>query len=235
MWDEGEKKFRFCEGAVMTNILLADEINRTSPRTQSALLQAMEEGCVSEDGKTYLLRKPFTVIATQNPLGSAGTMPLPPSQLDRFMLKLSLGRPTADELSSLLITLGEDSSSREIRQVCGREELLEMQADAAKVYLSEPIAKWVSRLVEATHESEFTLQGLSPRGAISLVNAAKAAAYFEGRDYVLPTDISMLFADSAAHRLVISAAGTASGLDGTTLSQSILKDNPPPHIKGAAR
>lgn len=234
MWDAEQGKFRFHSGAVMTNILLADEINRTSPRTQSALLQAMEEKCVTEEGRTYALDAPFMVIATQNPLGSAGTMPLPPSQLDRFMMRISLGRPTKEELKRLILDRASEEET-EISEVCGKEELLKMQSEAAQVFISEPIAEWIAQLVECTHSDEMTAQGISPRGALSLMNAAKASAYFEGRDYVLPSDIADLFADVAAHRLVLSPKASAGGVSADEICTRILKDNPPPHIKRNGR
>lgn len=229
MWDAEKREFRFHSGAVMTNILLADEINRTSPRTQSALLQAMEEKCVSDEGKTYALKDPFMVIATQNPLGSAGTMPLPPSQLDRFMLRLSLGRPDKGRLAELITAHSDDGA--EIAEVCTREELLELRSKAAEVYFSEPLAEWVARLTEATHASEFTLQGLSPRGALSLVSAAKAAAYFDGRDHALPCDVAYLFTNAAAHRLILSPKALAGGVSAEEICEEILKSEPPPHVK----
>jgi MoxR-like ATPase len=234
MWDEGQKKFRFHEGAVMTNILLADEINRTSPRTQAALLQAMEEGCVSEDGATYALDKPFMVIATQNPLGSAGTMPLPPSQLDRFTARLSLGRPDESELTRLILNRSS-GGSREIRAVCTKDELLKMQSEAAEIYVSEPLAQWISKLVEATHTSELVAQGASPRGALALVRAAQACAYFEGGDCVLPAHVSALFSDVIAHRLTLSPKAAAQKCGAFEICEKILSQNPPPHIKRSAK
>lgn len=234
MWDAGLKKFRFHEGAVMTNILLADEINRTSPRTQSALLQAMEEGEVSEEGETFELEKPFMVIATQNPFGSAGTQPLPLSQLDRFMMKLSLGRPGRELLSSLLI---ERTAAQPpvTENVCDREEILEMQRAVREVYLSEAAADWIAELVELTHNSEMISQGASPRAAISLAAAAKAAAYTDDRDFVIPDDIALLFADCTAHRITLSERAQAEGRDEKEVCEELLKQLPPPHIKGAGK
>lgn len=234
MWDAGLKKFRFYEGAVMTNILLADEINRTSPRTQSALLQAMEEGEVSEEGETFELEKPFMVIATQNPYGSAGTQPLPMSQLDRFMMKLSLGRPDRELLAGLLI---ERTAAQlpQSKAVCGREDILAMQSAVREVYLSEAAAGWIAALTELTHRSELVSQGASPRAAISLAAAAKAAAYIDGRDFVVPDDIALLFSDCTAHRIQLSDRAEAEGMSGSEVCERILKELPPPHIKGAGK
>ena len=234
MWDAGAKKFRFHEGAVMTNILLADEINRTSPRTQSALLQAMEEGEISEDGETYKLEKPFMVIATQNPYGSAGTQPLPMSQLDRFMLRLSLGRPDKELLAELLIsrTAAEQSS---VKEVCTREDMLAMQSAAREVYLSEAAAGWIAGLTELTHTSSLVDRGASPRAAISLAAAAKAAAFVDGRDFVVPDDIAMLFADCTSHRISISSQAEHEGASAYEVCERLLGELPPPHIKGGSK
>ena len=229
MWDEGQKKFTFHKGAVMTNILLADEINRTSPRTQSALLQAMEEGCVTEDGRTYPLEEPFMVIATQNPLGSAGTMPLPPSQLDRFMMRLSLGRPSRQQLAQLLTERG-DNGEPKINAVCGKDDIINMKNMVRQVNISQPVADWIAELTEQTHSFDGIIQGASPRAAISLMNAAKAEAYLSGREYILPCDIAELFADCFAHRLVMK-----SGFSAQKACEEILKACPPPHIKGRAK
>ena len=234
MWDAGLKKFRFHEGAVMTNILLADEINRTSPRTQSALLQAMEEGEVSEEGETFELEKPFMVIATQNPFGSAGTQPLPLSQLDRFMMKLSLGRPGKELLRDLLIERTA-AEGVQIKAVCGREDILAMQRSAREVFLSEAAAGWIADLTEQTHRSELISQGASPRAAISLAAAAKASAFADGRDFVVPNDITLLFADCTAHRIVLSPRAEAEGMDASAVCEAVLKELPPPHIKGMGK
>lgn len=231
LWDAASGQFRFHSGAVMTNILLADEINRTSPRTQAALLQAMEENCVSEDGKTYELESPFMVIATQNPYGSAGTMPLPNSQLDRFMMKISLGRPTQTELSELLLHRAQQPKT-EINAVCGREEVLKMQADCDKVFFSQPIAEWLAALIEATNCDENVAQGVSPRGTIAMMKAAKAMAYFDERDYVLPADIAEIFTESAAHRLVLTPNASAQSVKADEICTNILENSPPPHMKG---
>lgn len=224
MWDAEQKKFRFHEGAVMTNILLADEINRTSPRTQSALLQAMEEGCVSEEGITMKLEKPFMVIATQNPFGSAGTMPLPHSQLDRFMMKLSLGRLDTSLLKELILSRGVERER--VKTIVTREELLKLQSEASSVHISENLAMWLAELVTAVRER--TVQGLSPRAALSIAQAARAAAYCEGRDFVIPSDISELFADCAAHRIYIT---DGAGITAQEICEEVLKAVKPPHIK----
>lgn len=229
MWDEGRKCFRYREGAVMTNILLADEINRTSPRTQSALLQAMEEGEISEEGETIPLRKPFMVIATQNPFGSSGTQPLPDSQLDRFMMKISVGLPDNGELAKIVAERSQNGG-REVRAVCGGSDITDIQAQAMETFLSPEAARWIADLICRTHESPLIEQGSSPRGAIALARAAKAAAFIGGRDFVLPEDIAALFADCVAHRLLLSPQAQAEGLDARGVCGRILKELPPPHI-----
>lgn len=231
MWDERTHEFRFHKGTVMTNILLADEINRTSARTQSALLQAMEENCVTEDGVTYRLEPPFSVIATQNPLGSAGTMPLPLSQTDRFMMKLSIGRPTEKELSKIIMTRHTYSESdySPVSAVCGRTAFLELMSEVSDIYISEAMCDWMAKLIEATHHNENIRCGASPRAAVQLSRAAKAAAFLRGGSFVSPEDAAFVFTDVIAHRLVIAA-----GSDSAALCRDILKANKPPHLKGGA-
>ena len=229
MWDAEKHEFRFREGAVMTNLLLADEINRTSPRTQSALLQAMEEGTVSEEGMTAELEKPFMVIATQNPAGAAGTMPLPHSQLDRFMMKLSLGQPSRGEIKEMILT--RTAECPEIRTVFDKERVLAARDETARVGISEAAAEWIAALIGATHTDERISQGASPRAALSLAAAAKASAYIEGREYVLPADISDIFADCIAHRLILSGAASREGISARGICAGILRDVPPPHIR----
>lgn len=230
MWDAEQKKFRFHSGAVMTNILLADEINRTSPRTQSALLQAMEEGCVTEEGEVYRLDTPFMVIATQNPIGSAGTMPLPQSQLDRFMMRLSLGRPDITQLKELLLDRS-GCSDAVIDQVCSKSDICRIQQEVSQIYISENMAQWIAELIERTHTDDNISQGISPRGALSLMQAAKAAAYIESRDSVMPADAAWIFSDVCAHRLSLSPKAVSKGVKAESVCDEILKSCTPPHVR----
>ncbi len=234
MWDAERGEFRFHEGAVMTNLLLADEINRTSPRTQSALLQAMEEGSVSEEGETFQLEQPFIVIATQNPLGSAGTMELPHSQLDRFMMRLSIGGLKEEELSDLIFHRA-DSGKPQINTVCDKDDVLKMREEVNEVFLSKAIADWVAKLINQVNKNSLVMQGVTTRAALSLSSVAKASAYFYERDFVLPTDVSEAFVNCISHRIVLTSKALLDGVDPKDLCEDALKCCPPPHTKGSLK
>lgn len=196
-------KFEYMEGAVMTNLLLADEINRTSSKTQSALLEVMEEGNVTVDGITRETPKPFTVIATQNPAGSAGTQMLPDSQLDRFMVRLSMGYPDFESQVNILKDRHTSNPLDNLEAVLNKDQLIEIKKDAEQTYISDEIYRYVTRLIEKTRTHKLVEQGVSPRGALALCNAAKAYAYVCGRDFVVPEDVKELFKDVCAHRLLL--------------------------------
>lgn len=205
MYEKESGEFVYREGAVMCNLFLADEINRTSPKTQSALLEVMEEGCVTVDGIGHALPQPFFVIATENPKGSAGTQLLPESQLDRFMICVSMGYP--DFESELEIAKGMSRGSRvsQIVPVINAQELSTLQQEAEAVYVDESIYAYITSLVTATRDHTYVELGVSPRGTIACVRMAKAWAYVHGRDYVLPEDVKDTFHDVAAHRMVLNA------------------------------
>ena len=196
--------FEYHEGAVMTNLLLADEINRTSSKTQSALLEAMQEKQVTVDTKTYPLPEPFVVMATQNPVGSAGTQELPVSQLDRFMIKLHMGYPDAESQIKLLQDRHGENPLTKLKTVLSKGELLAMKEEAMQVYVEASLYRYVTDLTMATREHEMVEYGVSPRGALALCDMAKACAYVHNRDYVVPSDIEEIFFDVCAHRLVLS-------------------------------
>jgi len=201
IFDQAAKGFRFHRGPVFTNLLLADEINRATPKTQSALLEAMEERQVSIDGKTRPLKPPFFVIATQNPQEQSGTYPLPESQLDRFHMRLSLGYPSAESEMKLLRGISPRAQLRTLDSVFDESQLIEFQRAAAKVKLTDNLISYLYRLVAATRRVEGVTQGLSPRASLVLLSTAKAHAWVEGRDYVVPEDIQAVFASVACHRL----------------------------------
>ena len=210
-YDSKTGKFSFHSGAAMTDLLLADELNRTSGKTQSALLEAMEEGKCTVDGVTYQLPKPFTVIATQNPKGSAGTSELPVSQLDRFMVRLSIGQPDRDSLVEILKSRNSVKDPLDdVRQVCTKDRLLEIRRECGEIFVSQPILDYIADLCEKSHNSERILCGISPRGAVSLMKISKAKAYTEGRDYVIPADVRANFINVCAHRIIL-AAGISGG------------------------
>ena len=189
----------------MCNLFLADEINRTSPKTQSALLEAMEERRVSVDGRTYDLPQPFIVLATQNPVGSAGTMLLPNSQLDRFLIRVSMGYPDFESQISILRDRHDRDPLADVRAVVSREELQSLQQQAAQVEVHDRIYAYVTHLAEATRTHPLVELGVSPRGALAVCRMAKAYALLHGRDFVMPEDVAAIFPDVCTHRLVLSA------------------------------
>jgi MoxR-like ATPase len=195
--------FTYKPGAVMTNILLADEINRTSSKTQSALLEVMEERQVTVDGITHSVPSPFIVIATQNPVGSAGTQMLPNSQLDRFMIRLEMGYPDFESQVNILVDRHTQNPLQNIVAVVSREEILRMQEEAAAVHIAAPIYEYITHLAEATRSHPMVQLGISPRGALAVCQMAKSYAYVQGRDYVAPEDVSAVFNDVCAHRLIL--------------------------------
>ena len=204
LYNKEKNAFEYVPGAVMTNLLLADEINRTSSKTQSALLEVMEEGHVTVDGTTHPMPQPFVVIATQNPVGSAGTQLLPQAQLDRFMIRTQMGYPDFAEQVSILKDRHSDNPLDHVRAVTTREELLEMKRECTAIYVADPVYEYVTRLAQATREHPMITLGISPRGALAVCRLAKSYAYMAGRDYVVPEDVAAIFPDVCAHRLVMS-------------------------------
>lgn len=208
MYEKESGKFKYQSGAILTNFFLADEINRTSSKTQAALLEVMQEAKVTIDGETHILPEPFVVMATQNPLGTAGTQSLPEAQLDRFMIKLSMGYPDFDAQVDILKNRASENPLNEVECIMNKGELINAISDAKKVYVDEKIYKFITALVEATRGNELIKLGVSPRGALALCDMAKAKAYIEDRDYVTPEDVKSIFKDVCRHRIVLlSKAG----------------------------
>jgi MoxR-like ATPase len=201
IFDRELSQFKFHPGPVFNQLILADEVNRATPRTQSALLEAMEENQVSIEGETYLLPQPFFVIATQNPSHQIGTFPLPESQLDRFLMRLEIGYPDADAERALL--LGEDRREmlKTLAAVIGHEQLIELQNQVGQILVSEDLVDYVQRLLAFTRESGNYHFGLSPRAGLGLIRAAQAWAMIEQRDFVLPEDIQAVLPSVVKHRL----------------------------------
>ncbi|WP_314341655.1 MoxR family ATPase [Simonsiella muelleri] len=196
-----EGAFQFHPGPVFNQFVLADEINRASPKVQSALLEAMEEGQVSVDGKTYALSKPFLVVATQNPSEQLGTFPLPESQLDRFMMRLSMGYPIEEAEKTLYHTGDRRQLIHTIQATGSPEKLQEWQAQVRTITVSEAVAAYVYRLVAATRQAGRFAVGLSPRAGLAVINAAKAWAFLEGRAFVMPEDVKAVWVSVSNHRL----------------------------------
>ncbi len=205
------REFEFRPGAVFCNLFLADEINRTSPKTQSALLEVMEEGSVTVDGVTRILDEPFIVIATQNPLGSSGTQKLPESQLDRFMVRLSMGYP--DHADAVTILKGDSHGTiRTLNAILSQADVLSMQKETEAMFIHETLYDYIVRLTEATRNPNYFITGLSPRASLSLLKMSKADAYVSGSKYVLPDHVLEVFHDVAIHRLALSSPAKARGL-----------------------
>ena len=217
MYNSATKEFEYREGAVFTNLFLADEINRTSPKTQSALLEVMEEKTATVDGVTRPLPDPFVVIATENPYGSSGTQMLPESQLDRFMVCLSMGYPSHADAVAILKGNAEKPVSK-VQEVISKEEVLALRTMTNNLYVKEDIYEYIVNLVEATRTMEIFSMGASPRGTIALLRMAKAMAVIDGRDYVCAKDVQDVARDVLGHRVKLSARGKAQGI---TMQQAI--------------
>lgn len=203
IYDQKAGEFKFIEGPVMTNILLADEINRATPRTQSALLEAMQEQQVSVDGRTYSLESPFMVIATQNPVETAGTYPLPEAQMDRFLMQLSIGSLEAEDEIRMLRRFETKSPLSEVSPVITKEEIIELRREAANVFIHDDLIAYIVELVNCMRSDSRVYMPVSPRGSLALMKAAKSYAYIGGRDYVLPDDIKALAVSVLAHRMLV--------------------------------
>jgi len=230
IYNKASGALEYKPGAALCNLFLADEINRTSSKTQSALLEVMEEGSITVDGTTHPTPKPYIVIATQNPIGSVGTQMLPDSQLDRFMVRLTMGYPLlADEVEILKRKKGEDPLES-VRKVVDAEEIMMMQKQVDAVFVSNDVYHYVARLVGATRENSLIRLGASPRGSIALIKMAQAAAYLSGRDYVVPQDIHYVFRDVIEHRILLNPQAKISNLTVGSLLATILKDMPAPAI-----
>lgn len=223
IYNPKEMEFEFRGGPILGNVILADEINRTSPKTQSALLEAMEEKSVSVDGRTISLNQPFFVMATQNPIEYEGTYPLPEAQLDRFILKLKMGYPTFSEEIELLEKTSQNHPIETIESVLSREELIQIQEEVNEVYIDNTIQNYIVNIVNRTREKPTAYLGVSPRGSIALMKAAKAFAYIYGRDYVLPDDVKYLAPYVLAHRIIMTSEGKYNGETGEQVLESILK------------
>ena len=231
MYDKQNEQFSYHEGAVMCNLLLADEINRTSSKTQAALLEVMEEGNATVDGKTYEIPKPFTVIATQNPFGSAGTQMLPQSQMDRFMVKLSMGYPDFESQINILRDRQTEQPLDLLQMISSREEVQQLQQEVKEVEVADDILRYITLLVEATRQNDKIQLGVSPRGALALNNMAKASAYINGRDYVIPDDVLRVFAKVCAHRVILHPRAKVAGIQAEEIMEQITHQVSIPEIR----
>ncbi len=221
MFQKETGQFVYYPGTIMCNLFFADEINRTSPKTQSALLEVMEEGKITIDGESKEVPEPFVVMATQNPKGSSGTQLLPESQLDRFMICISMGYP--ELMDEVAILKGKSSSSTlQMEAVMDKEMLLTMKKEIDNIFVSDKLFSYVASLAKATREHTYIELGLSPRGSIACIRMAKAWAYLKGRDYVLPEDVLDIFMDVAKHRVVLSTKARVAHVSAAAVLEEIL-------------
>lgn len=219
---DGESQ-QYKPGAIMCNLFLADEINRTSSKTQSALLEVMEEGKVTVDSITREVPKPFVVMATQNPIGSVGTQMLPESQLDRFMVKLSMGYPDIKSEIGILKERQKSNPMEKILQVIDSDELLRMQTMVEDVYVHDSIYEYITLLVQQTRENPLIDLGVSPRGSLAIMNMVKATAFLSKRDYVVPSDVQYIFKDVTAHRILLKPKARINNVTVENLLDDILR------------
>jgi MoxR-like ATPase len=226
IFNQKTQEFEFRPGPIMAQIVLADEINRATPKTQSALLECMEERQATIDGVTYQMPSPFLVIATQNPIEYEGTFALPEAQLDRFMLRLRLGYPKAMEELVILDEQKRIHPLEEIGQVLGVDELRQMQSAVKEVYVDQAVAEYIVRLVTATREHPDVYLGASPRGSINLYHAAQAYAALDGRDYVIPDDVKQLGVAVLAHRLIVKSQASLREIDPDAIVREIVSQVP---------
>lgn len=227
MYNSNTKQFEYMQGPIFCNFFLADEINRTSPKTQSALLEVMEEGNVTVDGVTRKLSETFIVVATQNPSGSAGTNMLPDSQLDRFLVRVSMGYPNHDDWVNILRSRSV-SDKDEVLPVISLEELAEMKKQVDDIFVHDSIYEYITLLCEETRNSDYFSLGVSPRGGIALLRMAKAYAYLMGNDFVRAQDVQAVIADVFNHRIKLSGKARTEGLDSRSVIDELLKRVNPP-------
>lgn len=228
IYNRQTEQFEFREGLVMCNLLLGDEINRASPKTQSALLEAMEEGKVTVDGTTYPLPSPFMVIATQNPHGFVGTYPLPEAQLDRFALKLSMGYPTEEQEADILMARRGVNPLDKVQAVTDVEGIAKMRRMAADATVDPEICRYVVSLISATRKHSGIARGASPRASLAVMRMAQAYAVMQGREYVLPDDVKAVFVRSVAHRLVLTQEAKLARTTPESILQEISLKTPIP-------
>ena len=225
----GKEVFR--KGSVHNQIILADEINRATPKTQSALLEAMQEGQVTVDGTTYPLPKPFMILATQNPIDMAGTYPLPEAQMDRFLMQLNVGYPTKEEERNIVLSNRNVTEKAKLSPVATAEQIIEIQNLIKEVHIDDKVLDYILNIVVATRSYEGVVTGASPRGSIALTNAACGLAILRGRSYVLPDDVKYLAPFVLAHRLIMKSRLGTAGLTAAGVIEDIIKSLPVPKVK----
>ncbi|MBQ1632345.1 MAG: MoxR family ATPase [Clostridia bacterium] len=232
LYDRESGQMTYKPGAILCNLFLADELNRATSRTQSALLEAMEEGNVTVDGVTHPVPDPFVVIATQNPVGASGTQLLPDSQLDRFMVRLSLGYPRPSDELDLLNRKQMGNPLDQVRCIADREGLKSIRYAIDATFVDKKIMDYVIRLSNATRSHSAILQGASPRASLAVVSMSKAAAWVQGRDYVVPNDVKLIYPSTITHRLILTPEAKASGQTADAVLNDIMAHTAPPAARG---
>ncbi|RMF31703.1 MAG: MoxR family ATPase, partial [Chloroflexi bacterium] len=235
VFNQKTREFEFRPGPIMAQIVLADEINRATPKTQAALLEAMEERQVTVDGVTYPLGRPFLVLATQNPIEYEGTFPLPEAQLDRFMLRITIGYPSAQDEIAILDSQQFTHPIEQISQVVEAEELIQVQEQLKEVYVDPLIKQYIVEIVHQTRNHPDVYLGASPRGSLTLYRTAQARAALRGRDYVIPDDVKALVEATLGHRMIVSPAARIKDVTAAAILQEILRTVPVPGAQVRAR
>ncbi|MGM0838960.1 MAG: AAA family ATPase [Bacillota bacterium] len=235
IYNPKELRFEFRPGPIMGNIVLADEINRTSPKTQAALLEGMEEASVTVDGNTLSLGSPFFVMATQNPIEYEGTYPLPEAQLDRFLFKMNMGYPTPEEEVQILHTTEKRQPINELQSVITLEELQEMQKQVKEVHVDVTVKEYIVDLVNRTRTHQSVYLGASPRGSVALMKAAQAYAFIHGRDYVLPDDVQYLAKYVLPHRIILKSEAKFEGMTAERVVKKVIDRTPIPVRRSMSR
>ena len=229
--DKQTNQMKYQPGAIFHNLFLADELNRASSRTQSALLEAMEEGSVTDDGNTYLLPKPFTVFATQNPTGASGTSLLPDSQMDRFMIRISMGYPSSTAEKAMLEARKNGINPMDsVKQVCDMDTILRMQAEANNVFVHEKIVDYIITLINKTRGHADLERGASPRATLALTSMARTYAYLSGRNFVNPADVQSVFLPVITHRLILTPEAEVNSKVAVDIAKDILKSTFVPKV-----
>lgn len=228
IFNQGTREFEFRHGPIMAQVVLADEINRATPKTQAALLEAMEEKQVTVDGITHMMDKPFIILATQNPIEYEGTFPLPEAQLDRFLIRIQLGYPSPAEELTVLSAQQYDHPINHMRQVVSLQELLAAQNAVHEVYVAEEIKRYIIDLVTASRQHPDVYLGSSPRGSLALFRTAQTRAAMAGRDYVIPDDVKALAEVTLAHRIIVGPAARIRDISSRTIVQDIVASTPVP-------
>lgn len=230
LYNKATGQMEYQPGAVLCNLFLADELNRATSRTQSALLEAMEEGQVTVDGVSHAVPQPFFVMATQNPAGAAGTQPLPDSQLDRFMVKLSMGYPGRAAEAQMVRDRQGQNPVNALSPVLTPEQLTALRVQVGQVYLSDAVLGYILSLVEATRGHKLLARGASPRATLAIAAMARSGALLAGRDYVLPQDVTDVFAVTVAHRLLLTPEAQAGGAKAEIIAQAVCRQTPAPAV-----